>query len=291
MAGLHRGLQNIWDNMQTAKPTIADTSAHAEFIDQIVDAGLDPEDPWVGGYVSVVWERARPFFLSRGLPAHGSKVLEFGCNFGATSVMLASMGANVTAIDINPSYVNIARTNARAYGVSMHTEFLHVGDTRRLPFGDQSFDLVVCNSVLEYVDDEHLDTVLREIDRVLKTGGILFVLGTSNKLWPREVHSGVWLVNYIPSVLDPLLRRIVPKFERGLNPWRLVRSLDGYENLDASDQGKSLMEGKRKTSSPLKCALLQLFGLASTAFGTSLGLLLPSIMVALKKNASSAQTS
>lgn len=269
--------------MQSAKPTIVDSIAHAEFVGLVVEAGLDPNDVWAGDYVPVVWERARPFFLARGLPEPGSRVLEFGCNFGASSVMLASMGAEVTAIDINPTYVNIASSNARAYGVSGHVEFLHVSDTRKLPFADNAFDLVVCNSVLEYVEDDHLDQVLGEIDRVLKAGGILFVLGTSSRLWPREVHSGVWLVNYLPRVMDPVLRKVVPNIERGLNPWRLVRRMAGYENLDISDRDCSLMEAKRRIMSPRKYNLLRLFRLVSTGFGTSLGLLMPSIMVALKK--------
>ncbi len=269
--------------MQSAKPTIVDSTAHAEFVRLVVDAGLDPDDVWAGDYVPVVWERARPFFLARGLPEPGSRVLEFGCNFGASSVMLASMGAEVTAIDINPTYVNIASSNARAYGVSGHVEFLHVSDTRKLPFSDNAFDLVVCNSVLEYVEDDHLDQVLGEIDRVLKAGGILFVLGTSSRLWPREVHSGVWLVNYLPRVMDPVLRKVVPNIERGLNPWRLVRRMAGYENLDISDRDCSLMEAKRRIMSPRKYNLLRLFRLVSMGFGTSLGLLMPSIMVALKK--------
>ncbi|TAN81087.1 MAG: class I SAM-dependent methyltransferase [Gallionella sp.] len=269
--------------MQAVKPTIVDKSAHAEFLDKVVAANLDPADPWVRDYVSMSWERARPYFMAKGLPAPGSRVLEFGCNLGASSIMLASMGGEVTAIDINPDYVDIARANARAHGVPEHVEFLHVADTRKLPFADNAFDLVVCNSVLEYVHDDHLDSVLGEIDRVLKAGGILFVLGTSSGLWPREVHSRAWLVNYLPRTLDPIIRKMSPDFMRGLSPWRLLRRLERYENLDRSDGDNSLLAAKRQITPPRKYALLRLFRVASLALGTSLGLLLPSITVALKK--------
>ena len=269
--------------MSSTKPTIVDESAHAEFLDKVIAAKLDPADRWVTDYVSISWERARPFFLQKHLPAVGSKVLEFGCNLGASSIMLATMGAKVTAIDINPDYVNIARSNAKAHGVSAHIEFLHILDTRELPFADETFDLVVCNSVLEYVRDDHLDRVLGEIDRVLKAGGILFVLGTSSGLWPREVHSRAWLVNYLPPALDPLIRKISPGFMRGLSPWRLLHRLDRYENLDRSDGDNSFLAAKRQITPPWKYTLLRLFRIASLGLGTSLGLLLPSITVALKK--------
>lgn len=42
-------------------------------------------------------------------------------------------------------------------------------DIHKLPFADNSFDVVLCNHVLEHVDDDIL--AMREINRVLKTGG------------------------------------------------------------------------------------------------------------------------
>lgn len=44
------------------------------------------------------------------------------------------------------------------------------GDARTLPFADQSFDGVLCSQVLEHVD--HPETVIREMGRVLKPGGV-----------------------------------------------------------------------------------------------------------------------
>jgi SAM-dependent methyltransferase len=44
------------------------------------------------------------------------------------------------------------------------------GDARTLPFADQSFDGVLCSQVLEHVDRP--ETVVREISRILKPGGV-----------------------------------------------------------------------------------------------------------------------
>lgn len=51
---------------------------------------------------------------------------------------------------------------------------IHMDITKeRYPFPDATFDFAICNAVLEHVEDEHF--VLREIHRVLKPGGKLYV--------------------------------------------------------------------------------------------------------------------
>ena len=45
-----------------------------------------------------------------------------------------------------------------------------VTDARRLPFGDSSFDYVICSEVLEHIIE--FEEVIEEINRILKPGGI-----------------------------------------------------------------------------------------------------------------------
>ena len=122
------------------------------------------------------------------------RVLEFGCNVGASAIVLAQLGAQVSGIDISVDLVELARLNARRFG---HTgiDFHHVADSRRLHWPDGAFDLVLRNSVLEYIGVEELSAVQREIDRLLKPGGLILVTASSNRLWPFEVRSGRWGVN------------------------------------------------------------------------------------------------
>jgi ubiquinone/menaquinone biosynthesis C-methylase UbiE len=129
-----------------------------------------------------------------------------GCNVGATAIMLSRLGACVTAVDADERYVAIAERNAARYAEE-RIEFRWVPAGGQLPFPDSSFEFVTCASVLEYVRPQHLCLLIREIDRVLMTGGILLVLGTSNRLAPREVHSRQWLSNYIPEGLDRVSHR------------------------------------------------------------------------------------
>lgn len=70
----------------------------------------------------------------------------------------------------------------------------------RLPFADNSFDLVICTQVLSYV--KYPDKVVAEIYRVLKRGGLLFVSAPAFFPWH---HDERW--RFLPDGLRILLSR------------------------------------------------------------------------------------
>jgi ubiquinone/menaquinone biosynthesis C-methylase UbiE len=258
-------------------PKPASPAAQQRFERIAREAGYDPHDRWVGGYVDEVWNY-RHLYEASDLRVSDRVVLEFGCNFGATAIVLAMLGARVTAIDPSAAYLRIARANAERYEVAHRIDFVHVGDTTHLPFASETFDLVTCNSVLEYVEARDLTRVQREIDRVVRPGGIIVVSSTSNRLWPREVHVGSWFSNYVPMWVERWLRR--PALHRGVSPWRVRYGFGSYENLDRSDRGHAYMEARRRRGATPAIRLIN--GLA-LACGTSLGLLTPNICVRLRK--------
>jgi hypothetical protein len=100
--------------------------------------------------------------------------------------------------------------------------------------------------VLEYVSDEHLAATQAELHRVLRRGGLLLVMGTSNRLWPREVHSRQWLSNYVPRFLDGLLPA---RLRRGLSPFALRAGFPGCRDLLAEDAG-TLARTKARMGTP-----------------------------------------
>jgi 2-polyprenyl-3-methyl-5-hydroxy-6-metoxy-1,4-benzoquinol methylase len=216
-------------------------------------------------------------------PVAGKEVLEFGCNVGATSIVLAYYGARVTAADVSGEYVALGRLNAERYGVAESIGFHVLGAGEPLPFADSSFDVVTCNSVLEYVSPELLPDVQRELDRVLRPGGLLLVFGTSNRMWPVESHSGRWLVNYIPRALDG----IVPKPpERGVWPQKLRRGFGrGYEDVLAGWSGaRRYTELKRQMG--FEGWRLRVMRIAAGVFAISpwsMGLMMPYATVLLRK--------
>jgi SAM-dependent methyltransferase len=244
---------------------VVNRGAQTDFERLVRESGLDPNNRWIGGYVEEVWRSGRHVFECADFALPTSGILEFGCNVGGTAIVLGLLGARVTAIDPNPTYVRIARANAARYGVQDRIEFLHVRDTRRLPFGDGTFHVVSCSSVLEYVAPGMLAETQREIDRVVAPGGIIVVTGTSNRLWPR----------YLP------IRR---PSERGVSPWRVRYGFGDYENLDRLGRGQAYLRARQRMARGrlLRGALLTANAL-SLAFGTSVGLLTPTISVTLRK--------
>ncbi|MCB2088587.1 MAG: class I SAM-dependent methyltransferase [Sphingomonadaceae bacterium] len=196
----------------------------AEFNRIAREMGLDPANQWVGGYVDYEWEHLRHVLTAYGLKPEGRQALEFGCNYGASSIVMARLGAQVTGVDVDEGNVRLANANIAQHDLADRVQALHVADTRSMPFADGQFDLAIANSVLEYVDPAQLDAVMAELHRVMQPGGELLVLGTASRLSPCEVHSRRWLVNYMPRAMDRLFGT---SFQRGLSPLLLAKTLRG----------------------------------------------------------------
>lgn len=97
-----------------------------------------------------------------------TKILDVGCGTGQTAAYLYNQyRANITCIDINPVMLNKAGERFRALQIPID---LQSASIEELPFEDQSFDVVLSESVLVFVNKTR---ALQEIYRVLKSGGKL----------------------------------------------------------------------------------------------------------------------
>jgi len=97
----------------------------------------------------------------------GKKILDLGCGHGEISVWLALRGAIVTARDVSPGMIDVARRLGRRFGVEGRMAF-DVGPGESLPYADGSFDAVFGHDVLHHMD---LRAAVREAGRVLRSGG------------------------------------------------------------------------------------------------------------------------
>ncbi len=100
----------------------------------------------------------------------GSVVLDVGSGSG-TDVLVASLKTGpegrVTGLDITDAMISKAEANIRKVGVKNIR--IVKGDAVKIPFDDNTFDVVTSNGVLNLVPDKPL--AFSEIYRVLKPGG------------------------------------------------------------------------------------------------------------------------
>jgi len=105
----------------------------------------------------------------------GETVLDHACGAGMDLIIAAHLvgpGGKVIGVDMTPAMREKAIEAARLAGVADRTE-IRAGFYEQLPVEDGSIDVVISNGVLNLAPDK--TQVLREIYRVLRPGGRLFL--------------------------------------------------------------------------------------------------------------------
>ncbi|HEX3716452.1 MAG TPA: class I SAM-dependent methyltransferase [Verrucomicrobiae bacterium] len=98
-------------------------------------------------------------------------VLDYGCGPGNISLVLGGLGYNVVGLDGASGMVNLGRERAAASGCS-NVRFEHV-DAASFDSSIGPFDVIVCSSVIEYVEDDV--SLLKKLIASLRPGGHLLV--------------------------------------------------------------------------------------------------------------------
>ena len=101
----------------------------------------------------------------------GADVLDIGCGDAGAIIAFAERGARCAGIECFDTSLERGRLRATDHGVTVD---LRKGVAESIPYPDASFDLVMLDNVLEHVSDRPL--TLREVRRVLKPGGILYMV-------------------------------------------------------------------------------------------------------------------
>jgi SAM-dependent methyltransferase len=120
---------------------------------------------WFVGRRAILEEFMRQIARNPNSGVENPKILDVGCGTGANLEMLANFGAS-EGVDVSDDALEFCR----AKGLTVHK-----GLAEKLPFADESFDIVTALDVVEHLDDDVAG--LKEMHRVLKTGGktLIFV--------------------------------------------------------------------------------------------------------------------
>ncbi len=127
--------------------------------------------------------RHRAFWRELG-DASGLRALDIGCGYGYSACRLASMGAEVVAIDVSPKMCDLTRRASELNNVKIDVRNLSAVDTG---FPDDYFDLVVGQVSLHHLP---LATAGPEILRILKPGGrVVFLEPVHGYRWSFKLRS------------------------------------------------------------------------------------------------------
>lgn len=142
-------------------------------------------------------------FTRRIGPVAGRTILDIGFGNGQYAIAFARADAAVSGIEVNETLHAIAEEMAEEAEVSVD---LRLYDGARFPYPDDYFQHTISVSVLEHVSDPAL--ILSEAARVLAPGGT-FYLAFPNRWRPREGHTHLFFIGYLPRSLANLVMRRV----------------------------------------------------------------------------------
>ncbi|EXG81705.1 class I SAM-dependent methyltransferase [Cryptosporangium arvum] len=130
----------------------------------------------------------------------GADVLEIGPGFGATTRVLARSVPRLTAVEVDPA--SAARLRTAVPGVRVVT-----ADATALDFPDDSFDAVVCFTMLHHVPSPAAqDRLFASAHRVLRPGGVFAGSDSRTSARFRFLHVFDTMVVVDPDVLPERLR-------------------------------------------------------------------------------------
>lgn len=110
-------------------------------------------------------------------PFTGLRVLDVGCGVATLTLYLASLGAQVTGVDISQRAITLAKAAQQAINhPGIKSIKFQVGE---IGTGRQQFDLIICSEIIEHVPDQQ--QFLQKINANLRPGGILLLTTPSSQ--------------------------------------------------------------------------------------------------------------
>ncbi|MEA2466133.1 MAG: hypothetical protein QOJ57_259 [Thermoleophilaceae bacterium] len=138
---------------------------------------------WFGAYRDFWWNADHLELCARRLRFDEvGSVLDVGSGVGHWGMLLAHVlpgDARVTGVDREPAWTEEATRRAAAGGLADRFGYM-TGEAEALPFEDDSFDLVTCQTLLVHVAD--VVRAVREMMRVTRPGGLVLASEPNNQV-------------------------------------------------------------------------------------------------------------
>jgi 2-polyprenyl-6-hydroxyphenyl methylase / 3-demethylubiquinone-9 3-methyltransferase len=154
---------------------------------------------------------SRLHYICQRCEVNEARVLDVGCGGGILSESLAAKGAHVTALDIAPRVLDVARLHLLESGLVVDYQQSTIEDMAQRHQG--GFDIVTCMEMLEHVPDPA--AVVHAVAQVLKPGGHAF-FSTLNRT-PGAFLMGIVAAEHIVRILP----RGTHRYDRFIRPSEL----------------------------------------------------------------------
>ena len=168
------------------------SQAELDKFDDLAQRWWDPRGPQKALHAL---NPARLGYVAERVQLRDAAVLDVGCGGGLLSEALAQSGAKVTAIDLAPNLLKVARLHGLESGIKV--------DYREMPVealaeqAPASFDAITCMEMLEHVPEPA--SIIEACAKLLKPGGRLF-LSTLNRT-PAAFALAIVGAEYVARVL------------------------------------------------------------------------------------------
>lgn len=147
-------------------------------------------------YHARFWEPVIPTFQEHFGLTETSSLLDVGCakGFMIFDMMRMIPGIRLAGLDISPYAIESAKDEVRS--------LLSVGDARKLPYEDKSFDVIISITTLHNLEKDEIAIALKEIERVKRRGSFITVDAYRNDLEKRRMESWNLTAKTMMSVED-----------------------------------------------------------------------------------------
>ncbi len=136
-------------------------------------------------------------FIQKHSQIRDKALIDVGCGGGILSEALAKLGAQVSAIDLAPQSIEIAKLHLYESNLSVNYECIEVG--AKAAQSPESFDVVTCMEMLEHVPDPAY--IIQECAKLLKPNGMAFfsTLNRNFKSYALGVVAAEYVLNLVPQ--------------------------------------------------------------------------------------------
>lgn len=146
-------------------------------------------------------------YVAQRATLSGQRVLDIGCGGGLLAESMARSGAEVTAIDLAPSMIEVARLHAHESELSINYQ---VASAEQFASGATPYDVVTCMELIEHVPSPAV--LIGAIARLLRPGGQLFISTINRNLrsFLLAIVGAEYLLKLIPAGTHEYARLLRP---------------------------------------------------------------------------------